>query len=451
MELVAIILAAGDGKRMHSALPKSLHALGGKPMLAWVSEALAEAGATGQIIVIPKDAPSLTDFINAHKAEQPKLDLKTAIQAKHLGTGNAVMTAQNALKDFNGTAIIACGDTPLLEANTLKQLTEQHRKSKATITILASQPQDPSGYGRLITSKNQITQIIEEKDATSKQKTITLVNSGVMALELPLAFDLLGEIKADNKQQEQYLTDIVAIAHKRKLKTAYIETDHLQTFGINDRKALAQAESLLQNRLRQNAMESGATLIAPETIFLHHDTILEQDIIIEPHVVIGAGCHIGSGSVIKSFSYLEGIRCGNCCVIGPYARLRGGTELSEGVKIGNFVETKNATIGANAKANHLSYIGDAEVGSEANIGAGTITCNFDGISKHHTSIGKGAFIGSNTALVAPVSVGKGAVIGAGSVITSDVAADAIAVGRAPATVSEGGALRFKQTRQKNKK
>ncbi|MEK9926261.1 MAG: DapH/DapD/GlmU-related protein, partial [Alphaproteobacteria bacterium] len=293
----------------------------------------------------------------------------------------------------------------------------------------------------------QVERIVEDRDATAAEKEITLVNGGIMACRAPLIFDLLDKVNAGNAQGEIYLTDIVAIARAQGFTIGYEITTSAELLGVNSRADLALVEASMQQQLRQAAMDEGVTLIAPETVFLNANSVIERDVIIEPHVVIGSGCHIGEGSIIKAFSHLEGAVLGPCCVIGPYARLRPGTNASEGVKIGNFVETKNTVLGTGAKANHLTYLGDAEIGAGANIGAGTITCNYDGFNKFKTIIGENAFIGSNTALVAPVSIGDGAVIGAGSTVTENIEQDDIALTRAPMERRSGAAKDFRDRKK----
>ena len=444
MKFIAIILAAGQGKRMRSKLPKPLHLLGGKPLLGWSLDAALLAGAQRQIVVTPKDADAIDGFIsdwNRHRNGKAE----TVIQDPPKGTGHAVAMAKENLGSTEGVAIITFADTPLLTVKTFQRMAEAVTHGKATVACLGMIAENPYGYGRLITDKDgNLTSIVEEKDATPEERSINFVNAGIMAVRLPHLFDLLDDIGMDNASGEQYLTDIVAAARSKNMDVTTMEASPEEVMGINTRADLAKAEGVLQDQLRHAAMDGGATLIAPETVFLHHDTVLDEDVVIEPHVVFGPGVHLGEGSHIKSFCHLEGVSTGACCIIGPYARLRPGTELEEGVRIGNFVETKNAKMGALAKANHLSYVGDATVGSKANIGAGTITCNYDGYHKHHTSIGENAFIGSNTALVAPVSVGDRAIIGAGSTIARDVDADDLAVTRAEMRTSTGGAKRLRK-------
>ena len=456
MEFAAIILAAGQGNRMGSSLPKPLHRIGGKPLLAWVLEASALGGAKLQVVVVPPGEPdghgsTVAGFLASWR-EGRKDKVETAVQDKPMGTGHAVECAAPALVGFEGIGVVAFADTPLLQAGTVKAVAERLESTGAAVACLGFRPGDPTGYGRLVTDGNgALLRIVEERDASPGEKGIGLANAGLMAVRLPLGLELLAGLDTGNAQGEKYLTDIVAAARAGGHDVATLEADAADVMGVNDRHDLSRAEAAMQERLRRAAMDSGATLVAPDTVFLHHDTVLGEDVVIGPHVVFGAGVRLGDGTEIKAFSHLEGVTTGPCCVIGPYARLRPGTDLGEGVKIGNFVETKNARIGDLSKANHLSYIGDSEVGTKANIGAGTITCNYDGVEKHRTRVGDGAFIGSNTALVAPVSVGDRAMVGAGSVVTEDVDADALAVTRPPQRNIKSGASRFRGAGKKKAK
>ena len=450
MSFRTIILAAGQGTRMKSNLPKPLHKLGGKPMLAWVLDTSFAAGADGQVVITPKDSDVIDGFINAY-TEARKLDVQTAIQDPQKGTGHAVECAKEALKDYNGIIIVAFADTPLVQTETYQALAKALETSDAAIACLGFDAEDPTGYGRLVTDdQGRLLKITEEKDANDEEKAIAFVNAGMMALKAPLAFELLEGLHDNTKTGEKYLTDCIEAARAKGHDVLTIKAEQTEVLGVNDRADLAQAEAVMQNQLRQAAMAAGATLIAPETVFLHHDAVIEPDVIIEPHVVISKAVHIGEGSEIKSFSHLEGVKTGPCCVIGPYARLRPGTDLGEGVKIGNFVETKNITMGDLSKANHLTYLGDSTIGSKTNIGAGTITCNYDGFNKNRTTIGDGAFIGSNSSLVAPVSIGDRALIGAGSTITRDVADDALAIVRGDEKTLPGGAERLRQKYKRTK-
>ena len=441
MEIVAIILAAGQGTRMKSALPKPLHAVGGMPMLGWSLNAAQALGATRIVTVLPPNSETTQDWLG---------DIEFAIQQDARGTGHAVLAVKHMLDSFSGIALVMFGDTPLITATTLSQLTSRISDG-ADIAVLGFHAADPTGYGRLICSEDgQLNAIIEHKDASKDERQINFVNGGVMAVACPLIFDLLGAVSDDNANGEIYLTDIIHIANERGHKVATCETDEAEITGVNNRADLAKVESIIQKRLRNIALEQGVTMQAPETVFLAADAVIERDVIIEPHVVIGADTHIGEGSIIKSFSHLEGARLGPCCIIGPYARLRPGTIAGDGVKIGNFVETKNTNLANGAKANHLTYLGDAMIGEHANIGAGTITCNYDGTNKFKTLIGDGAFIGSNSALVAPVSIGANAIVGAGSTITADIPDDAIAIARGKQTNIDKAAIAFRERAQDKK-
>ena len=406
-------------------------------MLAWSLDAAKAAAASRVVTVLPKDSDSIISWLG---------DQESCIQDIPKGTGHAVKAAKDQLANFHGVALIMFADTPMVTAKTLASLAAAITKG-SDIAVLGFEAKSPSGYGRLVIGSDQcLEKIVEHSDATKTERAITLVNSGVMAVRCPLLFDLLDQVKPDNAKAEFYLTDIIAIATARALAVTYHTTDEQEVAGVNTRRDLAHIEAILQDRLRDSAMRQGVTLQAPETVFLNADTIFGRDVIIEPHVVIGVGTMIGDGSIIKSFSHIEGTILGKNCIIGPYARLRSGTNTYDGVKIGNFVETKNATIGTRSKANHLTYIGDTTIGDEANIGAGTITCNYDGFGKFKTLIGDRASIGSNTALVAPVSIGAGAIIGAGSTITADVPSDAIATTRSALDVRHDAASRYRNSR-----
>ena len=434
MAFTAIILAAGKGSRLKSNLPKPLHQVGGHPMLGWVIDSAKAAGADQIIPVISKDSPALEDYLS---------DFDVAIQDPPLGTGHAVLAAAPHIHDKSKPLILLFGDTPLISAASISKLAGTIEDG-LDICVVGFETDTPTGYGRLVfDADNQLTGIVEDSEASDSQKQIKTVNGGMMAGRADVMLGLLETLSPDNSQGEIFLTDIVASGHAQGHKMNAIFIDRAEISGVNSRADLAHIEAVLQHKLRQAAMAEGATLQAPDTVFLSSDTILERDVVIEPHVVIGPGVHIGEGSIIKAFSHLEGVQTKACCVIGPYARLRPGTTLDEGVKIGNFVETKKARIAAGAKVNHLSYVGDADVGSKANIGAGTITCNYDGFNKHQTLIGDGAFIGSNTALVAPVSVGAGAIIGAGSTITKDVPEDGLGLTRAPQANTHNFASRLR--------
>ena len=439
MQITAIILAAGKGTRMNSALPKPLHAVGGRPMLAWSMDAAKAAGATAIITVLGPDSGAIQSWLDG---------APFVIQQEQRGTGDAVAAAREMLAGEDGIALVMFADNPLVSAATLQEMARRVQAG-ASIAVGAFHTEKPAGYGRVVTDADgAVLRILEDRDATAAERDITLCNGGIMAVRTPLLFDLLSQVTNDNAKGEYYLTDITGIAaeHGHKIDCAVI--DPTEFIGVDSRHGQARAEAALQARLRHAALDAGVTMQALDTVFLAADAVIERDVIIEPNVIIGSGCHIGEGSIIRAFSHLEGARIGACCIVGPYARLRPGTDAAEGVKIGNFVEIKNARLDAGAKANHLTYIGDADIGREANIGAGTITCNYDGTNKHRTSIGVGAFVGSNSTLVAPVDIGSGAYIAAGSTITKDVSADALAFGRARQSEREDYA---KNLREKSKK
>ena len=406
-------------------------------MLAWSLDAAIAANASRTITVLPPQSEQIQNWLNGRDF---------CIQEKPLGTGHAVLSAASQLADFDGVALIMFADTPLVTANTLTRLVSSIDTS-TSIAVLGFETSDPHGYGRLVTdSGGHLMRIVEDKDANDNEKRITLVNGGVMAVRCPLLFDLMKRVQPNSQNGEVYLTDIIATANQNGQKVTFQLADEAEISGVNDRADLAHVEAILQHRLRNAAMQEGVTLIAPDTVFLSADTILERDVIIEPHVVIGPKTTIGEGSIIKSFSHVEGAKIGACCVIGPYARVRSGTEAGDRVKIGNFVETKKSIIGTGSKANHLTYIGDSVIGTDVNVGAGTITCNYDGFGKFKTIIEDGASIGSNTALVAPVKIGAKAIIGAGSTITADVPDDAIATTRSALDVRHGAAVRYRKIR-----
>ena len=438
MSFTAIILAAGKGTRMKSALPKPLHRVGGHAMLAWSIDAARAAGADQIVTVLSPGSDDIQTWLDG---------APFAIQQQQLGTGDAVAAAHDVVGDKEGVVIVMFADTPLVSAASLKRLADGV-ETGAGIVIAGFEPDNPAGYGRLVQGKDgHVSRIVEDRDASAGEREIGLCNGGIMAVRRASLFGWLDRVTNDNAKGEYYLTDIVALANEDGVPVTHVLVGEHDVMGVNDRADLARAEAALQDRLRQAAMEAGVTLIAPETVFLSADAVIEHDVIIEPHVVIGAGCHIGEGTIIHAFSHLEGARLGACCIIGPYARLRPGTLADDGVKIGNFVEVKKSRLGEGAKANHLTYLGDADVGAEANIGAGTITCNYDGFGKYRTLIGDGAFIGSNSSLVAPVSIGAGAIIGAGSTITEDVDDDSIAVARADVRELPAAASKFRDKRR----
>ncbi len=446
-QTAAVILAAGLGTRMRSARPKVLHPLAGRPMILHLLERLGEAALHRVVVVIGPGMEEVAEAVAPHEA---------VVQAERLGTAHAVLSARAALGEDSRDVLVVFGDTPLIAPETLARLIAARREGPyPAVVVLGMRPPDPAGYGRLVTAEDGVlVRIVEARDASAKELAIGLCNSGVMAIDGERLFGLLERIGKDNAKGEYYLTDIVALAHADGLACAVVEGDAEELLGINSRADLAVAEAVVQDRLRQAMMEAGATLIYPDTVYLSFDTVLGRDVTVGPSVVFGPGVRVADGATVHAFSHLADAEIEAGAVVGPFARIRPGTRVGPGARVGNFVEIKNATIEAEAKVNHLTYIGDARVGAKANVGAGTITCNYDGFAKHHTDIGTGAFIGSNAALVAPVRIGDGAVVGAGSVITKDVAADALALtrveqvevadwparkGKAKGAKSEGGA------------
>ena len=421
MPTTIVVLAAGEGVRMQSSAPKVLHKIGGAPLIAHVLAAAKGAGPARMAVVI---GPGRKDVAAEMRRLAPKAEI--FVQRTRRGTAHALLAASKSFA--NGEDVIVLfGDTPLVRAETLRAL--RGALKHASIAVLGFRAADPTGYGRLIMEGDQLVAIREEKDASAEERKIALCNAGAMALSGKVARELLARIGNDNAKGEFYLTDAVVVARSLGLVAAVREASEEEVMGINDKKQLAEAEAALQARLRAAALASGATLIAPETVFLSADTKLGRDAVIEPYVVFGPGCVVGEGARVRAFSHLEGAELGKGATVGPFARLRHGAKVGPKARVGNFVEVKEATLEAGAKANHLSYIGDGRVGAEANIGAGTIFCNYDGKRKHRTDVGKRAFIGSNSALVAPVKIGAGAYVGSGSVITEDVPAGALALGR----------------------
>jgi bifunctional UDP-N-acetylglucosamine pyrophosphorylase / glucosamine-1-phosphate N-acetyltransferase len=439
---LTIVLAAGEGVRMRSARPKVLHELAGRSMLAHVLSTVRE-GVTGDVAVIVG--------LNAHGVAAEALraapEAKIAIQRVRRGTADAALAARDQIERGYDDVLVLYADTPLIEVSTLGAM-RAALASGADVVALGFEAADPTGYGRLIQRDGRLIAIREHKDATAEERASRVCNAGPIAFRGAQALGLLDAVKPANAQNEYYLTDIVEIANVRGLRAKALVAEEKEVMGVNDRAQLAAAEAALQDRLRRRAMAVGATLTAPETVFLSFDAIIGRDVLIEPNVVIGPGCSIEDGAVIRAFSHLEGARVAGGAIIGPYARLRPGADIAVNARIGNFVEIKQSTIEAGAKVNHLTYIGDARVGAKANIGAGTITCNYDGFTKHRTDIGAGAFIGSNSALVAPVTIGDGAYIGSGSVITKSVEADALAVARGRQAVIPGWGKAFRDRHKK---
>ena len=422
MNIALIILAAGKGTRMQSELPKVLHKVAGAPMLIHAMRAGRALEPKRTIIVAGHGFEAVSA---AASAEDPAVEIVR--QEAQLGTGHAVDQARAALDDFDGTVIVLYGDCPLIKPRTLEELTAT--LSTAAVSVLGFEAENPARYGRLITDGDRLKRIVEFKDATPAERAVRLCNSGVMAASAELLFDLLSEIDANNASGELYLTDVIGKAVGRGLSCTAIRCAERETLGVNCRVELMQAEKEFQTLRRAEALEDGISMPAPETVHFSYDTVIGRDAIIEQNVVFGPGVTVESGAQIRAFSHLEGAHVARGCVVGPYARLRPGAELAEDVKIGNFVEIKASTLDEGAKVNHLSYIGDAHIGARANIGAGTITCNYDGVMKHHTSIGEAAFIGSNTMLIAPITVGQDAMTASGSVITRDVPAGDLAIAR----------------------
>jgi bifunctional UDP-N-acetylglucosamine pyrophosphorylase/glucosamine-1-phosphate N-acetyltransferase len=420
---LAIVLAAGEGTRMRSARPKVLHAIAGRSLLSHVLHAVRGAGVEACAVVVGPDSPAVAD-----EARHVLPKAGVFVQTARRGTAHAVLVARAAIEKGADDILVIFGDTPLITADTLKRL-RGAIDHQASIAVLGFRPADPSGYGRLITNGHRLVAIREDKDASDIERGINFCNGGLMALRGECALDILDRIDDANAKREFYLTDAVTVADGMALEAVALETTEDEVHGINTRAQLAAAEAAMQQRLRAAALDAGVTMVAPETVFLSADTKLGRDVTIEPNVVFGPGVVVEDNAVIQAFSHLEGAHVGKGASVGPFARLRPGAKLGAKSRIGNFVEVKAAEIAEGAKASHLAYIGDALVGAGANIGAGTIFCNYDGKNKHRTEVGKGAFIGSNASLVVPVKVGDNAYVGSGSVITDDVPKGALAIGR----------------------
>lgn len=435
---LTIVLAAGEGTRMRSSMPKVLHQVAGQSLLAHVLGAAPRGAGSALAVVVGPDHQAVAD-----EARRMRPDAMTVVQHERRGTAHAVLAARDALMAGADDLLVVFGDTPLISADTLARLRTPLRDG-AALAVLGFHAADPTGYGRLIVDGNQLTAIREQAEASAAERAITLCNAGVMAFDGRAALGIIETIGNANSKGEYYLTDAVEIVRSLGRRAAVIETGEDEVRGINTNTQLAEAEEIMQARLRKAALEAGVTLVAPETVYLAADTVCGKDVTIEPFVVLGPGVTIGDGAVIHAFSHVVQAAIGPNASIGPYARLRPGTSVGKGARIGNFVETKAATLEAGVKVNHLSYIGDTHIGAGANIGAGTITCNYDGFNKSRTSIGAGAFVGSNSSLVAPLKIGAGAYIGSGSVITRDVADDALAIARTKQTTREGWAKRFRE-------
>jgi bifunctional UDP-N-acetylglucosamine pyrophosphorylase/glucosamine-1-phosphate N-acetyltransferase len=424
---------------MRSDTHKVLHPIASRPLLLHLLDCVDALGADKKVVVVGKGREQVEEAIAGR-------DVAIAVQTEQKGTGHAVQQAAGALSGYDGPVIILYGDTPFVRADTLRRMIDRlDGDGGPGVVVLASSPADPLKYGRIILGQgDRIAKMVEYKDATEEERAVRLCNSGMMAVRARDLFRWLAQVGNDNAAGEYYLPDIVNIAAAEGREAVVIEGDPYEAAGVNSRAELAHLELEWQRRRREQALEQGATLIDPESVWFAYDTKLGRDVTVEPHVVFGPGVEIADGATIRAFSHIDGAKIGARAIIGPFARVRPGTRLAERTKVGNFVEIKNADIAEGAKVNHLSYVGDASIGARANIGAGTITCNYDGFGKYRTEIGEGAFIGSNTALVAPVIVGAGAIVGAGSVITRNVEPDSLAVERNEQRGIAGWARRFRQ-------
>lgn len=444
MTTALIILGAGMGTRMNSELPKVLHPIGGAPMIVHAMRAGAGLSPEKTVIVAGHGAEAVSKAVLAYDP-----DAQTVLQSEQLGTAHAVAKARHALDGFDGDAVVLYGDTPFIKPETLEAMATA--RAKHDIIVLGFEAADPGRYGRLITDGDALDRIVEFKDTSDEERAVTLCNSGVIMANAKTLFELIDAVGNDNASGEFYLTDIIGIGRDKGLSATVVACDEAETLGVNSRAELIAAEADFQARARTEAIDDGVTLLAPDTVFFAYDTVLGRDAVIEQNVVFGPNVTIESGATIRAFSHLEGCHVAQGAIVGPYARLRPGTELQEKTKVGNFVEIKNTVVAEGAKVNHLTYVGDADVGARANIGAGTVTCNYDGVFKHHTSIGADAFIGSGTMLVAPVKVGQEAMTGSGSVITKDVPAGDLGVGRARQENKTGFAVKMFEKLKKMKK
>ena len=443
MAFAAVILAAGKGTRMNSDLPKALHKVAHASLLEHTLRSCAPLKPEKTILVVGHEAEQVR---KAAKAIDPEIEV--VMQNEQLGTGHALAQASEALAGFEGDIVVLYADTPFISAATMSAIKEKRHSSD--LVVLGFHAQDPAKYGRLITEGEDLTRIVEFKDANETERAITLCNSGVMAGPAALLLSLVAHLKNDNASGEYYLTDCIALAKDQGHSAQVVICEESETLGVNSRHDLAQAEAIFQDRMRAYFLEAGVNMFAPETVYFSHDTVIGRDAVIEQNVIFAPNCTVESGAIIRAFSHLEGAHVSRGAVVGPYARLRPGAEISEEGKIGNFVEIKNAQIGEGAKVNHLSYVGDATVGQGANIGAGAVTCNYDGVMKHHTDIGENAFIGSSTMMVAPVTIGKNAMTASGSVITKNVPDDALALGRADQNNKLGMARKLMELLKKRK-
>jgi len=454
--LAAVVLCAGKGTRMKSEKAKVLHAILGRPLCFYPLKRALDLGASPLVPVVGHQAAEVEKAIRAHL---PSASLRFALQKEQRGTADAVRSAEGSLKDFSGRVLILYGDVPLLRRETLEALVAAHEAGKATLSMISTTLEDPTGYGRVIREGGKVVRIVEHKDCTPAQRAVRECNAGIYLVESSFLWKALSEIKPQNAQGEYYLTDLVEMAAKLG-PVASVEADATETAGVNDRVELAARARVLQQRINEHHMRAGVSLVDPPSTFIEEDVTIGADTEISPQVMLAAGTVVGrnvtigqgsiltastvaDGTTIKPYSVFEEAKVGARCIIGPFSRLRPGTELSEEVHLGNFVETKKARIGKGSKANHLAYLGDAKIGSGCNVGAGTITCNYDGVNKHVTELGDGVFIGSDTQLVAPVSVGDGAYVGAGTTVTKNVPPGSLAVSRVPQVNKEGWVARKK--------
>ncbi len=442
-DCLALILAAGEGTRMRSSLPKVLHPVANLPMVCHVMRASAKANCEHVAVVVGSGAEAVEDAV---RKENPSTE--TFVQTERLGTGHAVLAARKVVEQGHDILVLF-GDTPLVTSETLDAMRLELSKG-AAVVVLGFRTDNPDGYGRLLESDGKLLAIREHKEASDAEKQVNFCNGGIMGLSGEHALNLLDAIGNDNAKGEYYLTDAVEIANEKGLRVVAMEGSETEVLGVNTRDGLAQVEALWQEKARSALMQSGVSMQAPETVFLSADTVIESDVTLEPNIVFGPKVVIGKSAQIKAFCHLEGAQVGEGSVVGPFARLRPGTQLHEETKVGNFVEIKNAVVEQGAKVNHLTYIGDAEIGKAANIGAGTITCNYDGMNKHKTVIGANAFIGSNSALVAPVTIGDGAYVASGSVITEDIPSQAMGIGRGRQANKEGYGAQIRERNAKIK-
>jgi bifunctional UDP-N-acetylglucosamine pyrophosphorylase/glucosamine-1-phosphate N-acetyltransferase len=444
-EFAVVILAAGQGTRMRSDMHKVLHPIAGRPLLLHLLDRVDGLGAQKRVVVVGKGRDQVEEALDGS-------DVTVAHQVQQKGTAHAVLQAADALAGYPGAVLVLYADTPFVEAATLQRMLDRlDGRDGPGVVVLASRPADPAAYGRIIIGEgDRIAKMVEYRDATEEERAVTLCNSGMMALQSADLFRWLDKVGNDNAAGEYYLPDVVNIAAAEGREAVVIEGDPYETAGVNSRAELAHLELEWQRRRREQALEDGATLIDPESVWFAYDTKLGRDVTVEPHVVFGPMVEVADGANIKAFSHIEGAMIGARATVGPFARIRPGTWLGDDSRVGNFVELKKALVGRGAKINHLSYVGDSDVGEGANIGAGTITCNYDGFDKHRTVIGAGAFIGSNSALVAPVTIGEGAVVGAGSVVTKDVEADSLAVARGEQKGIAGWAKKFRASKAAKK-